>query len=130
MKKSFEDPADLDGFEDLNDEDQEKVKKAYEDGHVAPEDVPESARKPEADEDDEEKPKKKRAPRKKKDDGDDEEEPKPKKARAPRKKKAEVDEDGDEEEKPKRKRAPPKKKAKVCCFPCSCRQTRLIIVSG
>ncbi|EIN08917.1 zf-PARP-domain-containing protein, partial [Punctularia strigosozonata HHB-11173 SS5] len=55
MKKSFEDPADLDGFEDLKEEDQEKVKQAYEDGRVAPEDVPESARKPEADDDDEEK---------------------------------------------------------------------------
>jgi hypothetical protein len=111
MKKNFEDPAELDGYEDLKPEDQEKINKAYEDGHVADEDVPESARKPDADEEDEEKPKKKAAPRKKKTDDDDGEE-KPKKARAPRKKKTE---DDDAEEKPKKKRAPPKKKAKKVC---------------
>jgi hypothetical protein len=71
MKVQFEDPADLDGFEDLNDDDQERIRKAYEDGHVADEDVPESARKPEADvddddEEDDEKPKKKAAAKGKK----------------------------------------------------------------
>ena len=105
MRKQFESAADLDGYDDLKPEDQEKVNKAWEEGHVAEEDIPETAKKPEGDE----------------------EEEKPKKT----KKKAKVsvtplicsigmvcwstfqkdDEDGDEEEKPKK--APPKKKAKV-----------------
>ena len=86
MKKSFESAEELDGYEDLKPEDQEKVNKAWEEGHVADEDVPDSAKKP-----------------------DDDEEEKPKKKRAPVKKKAKKDEDGDEE-KPKKKRAPVKKK--------------------
>jgi hypothetical protein len=79
VKKSFEDVSELDGYEVLNPEDQARVIKAYQEGHVADEDIPESARKP-ADEE-EEKPKK--AGRKKKAD-DDEGEPaeKPKKAKA------------------------------------------------
>ncbi|CDO71198.1 hypothetical protein BN946_scf184845.g69 [Trametes cinnabarina] len=72
MKEKFDEADELDGFEDLNEEDQERIKKAWEEGHVAPEDVPETARKPEGegDEDeDEEKPKKKGG--KKKDEDDD-----------------------------------------------------------
>ena len=70
MKAQFDEADDLDGFEDLNDEDQERIRKAYEVGHVADEDIPESARKPadDADEDDEDgaKPKKKAAAKGKK----------------------------------------------------------------
>ncbi|KAK7039036.1 hypothetical protein VNI00_010428 [Paramarasmius palmivorus] len=61
MKARSSDVSELDGYEDLKPEDQERVKKAYEDGHVAPEDIPESARKPlrEVDgEEEEDKPKK------------------------------------------------------------------------
>ena len=55
IKKSFESAEELDGYEDLKPEDQEKVNKAWEEGHVADEDVPDSAKKP--DDDEEEKPK-------------------------------------------------------------------------
>ena len=72
MKKSFEGADELDGYEDLKPEDKEKVNKAFEEGHVADEDIPESAKKPDGDE--EEKPKKKRAPAKKKAKKDDDEE--------------------------------------------------------
>lgn len=85
MKKSFEEASELDGFEDLRVEDQEKITKAWEDGHVADEDIPDSARKPEGDEGDE-----------------DEEEEKPKKKKAPAKKAAKKDADEDEDEKPKK----------------------------
>lgn len=64
MKNSFPDADDLDGFEDLQAEDQERVRTAYEEGKVADEDIPETARKPadeNGDEEDEEKPKKKKA---------------------------------------------------------------------
>ncbi|OBZ77754.1 PARP-type zinc finger-containing protein C2A9.07c [Grifola frondosa] len=73
MKNSFEEADELDGFDELNEGDQEKVQKAWEEGHVADEDIPETARKSageegEEDEDEEEKPKKKKAGgRKKKD---------------------------------------------------------------
>jgi hypothetical protein len=65
MKKSFPDPEDLDGYEDLNPEDQEKIKTAWEEGHVADEDIPETARKPEGEDEDEEDEKedKKKAPK-------------------------------------------------------------------
>ena len=80
-KKSFEDVEDLDGFEELNEEDQQKLKTAWEAGHVAEEDIPPTAKK----EDGEEEKPKKRATKKKKeaeDDGEgEEEEEKPKKAR-------------------------------------------------
>lgn len=74
MKKQFEAASELDGYEDLKAADQAKVDKAWEEGHVADEDIPASARKPEADgdgdgegdEDGEAKPKKKKAPAKKK----------------------------------------------------------------
>lgn len=68
MKKSFENASELDGYEDLRPNDQEKIDKAWEDGAVADEDIPETARKPEKEgdeEDAEEKPKKKKAPAKK-----------------------------------------------------------------
>ncbi|CAK5264998.1 unnamed protein product, partial [Mycena citricolor] len=66
VKKEHEEASELDGFEDLNEEDQERVTKAWEDGHVADEDIPESARKDGEGEEGEEKPKKKAAPKKKK----------------------------------------------------------------
>lgn len=69
MKKSFNEASELDGYEDMEKEDQERISKAWEEGHVADEDIPETARKPEGDDgeedDDDEKPKKK-APAKKK----------------------------------------------------------------
>ncbi|KAH9943531.1 zf-PARP-domain-containing protein [Amylocystis lapponica] len=76
MKKSFEDPDDLDGFDELSGDDQEKIRKAWEEGHVADEDIPESARKSgneDEEEEDEDKPKAKKAgakASKKKDEGD------------------------------------------------------------
>ncbi|CAL1708643.1 unnamed protein product [Somion occarium] len=54
MKEVFEDPADLDGFDDLKEEDQERVRAAWEAGHVADEDIPDTARKPEGEEGEEE----------------------------------------------------------------------------
>ncbi|OSD02708.1 zf-PARP-domain-containing protein [Trametes coccinea BRFM310] len=70
MKDKLGEVEELDGFEELEEEDQERVKKAWEEGHVAPEDVPETARKPEGEEgDDEEKPKKKAGKKKDEDDG-------------------------------------------------------------
>ena len=53
MKKSLEAVDELDGFEDLNPEDQAKIRKAWQDGHVADEDVPDSARKPEEEDEEE-----------------------------------------------------------------------------
>lgn len=83
MKKSFSSADELDGFDELQPADQEKVRQAWDDGHVADEDIPETARKPEGeDEVDEAKPKKKRAPSKKDDGG---EVVKPKKARTSKK---------------------------------------------
>lgn len=88
MKKAFEDPTELDGYEEIRPEDQAKVIKAWQEGHVSDEDIPESARKPAGDDgeeevEDEEKPKKKRAPAKKKAaDTDGEAAEKPKKVRA------------------------------------------------
>ncbi|BGP53039.1 hypothetical protein JCM8202_004123 [Rhodotorula sphaerocarpa] len=133
LKADFEEPDEVDGFEELTPEDQEKFRKAYAQGHVDDEDIPDSARKePELDEEGNpvESPKKGRGKaaakgkggKKKKDEeaeaeGDDaeEEEVKPKK-KAPAKKraakKAESEEEGEDEEteKPK-KRAPAKKRA-------------------
>lgn len=54
MKKSFDEADELDGFETLNEPDQEKIRKAWTDGHVADEDIPETARKAEGDDDEEE----------------------------------------------------------------------------
>ena len=56
--------SDLDGYSDLRDEDQARIDYAYEHNAINPADVPESAKKPEG-EADEEKPKKKAAPKKK-----------------------------------------------------------------
>ena len=84
VKKSFESAEDLDGFEELKEEDQEKLKTAWEVGHVAEEDIPPTAKKPDgADEDEEEKPKKRASKKKKEvvDEDEEEEEEKPKKAR-------------------------------------------------
>jgi len=84
MKKSFSEADELDGFDELQPEDQDRIRKAWDDGRVADEDVPETARKPEKADDasEEEKPKKKRAPPKKDDAGD---VAKPKKARTSKK---------------------------------------------
>lgn len=83
MKKSFSKADELDGFEELQPADQEKVRQAWNDDHVADEDVPETARKAQGDDEaDEVKPKKKRSSTKKDDAG---EEAKPKKARTSKK---------------------------------------------
>ena len=63
-KKNFEDAADLDGFDELPEEYQERIKKAWEVGHVAEEDIPASARKDAEDGDDAEDGEKKKAPKK------------------------------------------------------------------
>ncbi|KAH7103764.1 Cullin binding-domain-containing protein [Auriculariales sp. MPI-PUGE-AT-0066] len=116
VKKTIDDPTDLDGYDELQPVDQKKIETAWAEGHIADEDIPESARKPEEEGDDDEKPKKKKAPAKKKTEDDDGEE-KPKRKRAPaKKKKVDSDDDDVEEEKPKkapakRKAAPKKKKA-------------------
>lgn len=78
VKAKYGEASEVDGFEDLRPEDQDRIIKALEAGKVAEEDIPDSAKKAE---DDEEEPKKaKRAPKKKAEDGETEE--KPKKARA------------------------------------------------
>jgi len=81
MKQSFEDADELDGFDDLKDKDKERIRKAWEEGKVADEDIPESARGGGDEVDEEDKPKKKKAPAKKKakKDGGEEDKP-PKKA--------------------------------------------------
>lgn len=61
MKKNFDSATELDGFDELPAEDQAKVEKAWEEGHVADEDIPDSARKPEDEEDGEDEGKKKKA---------------------------------------------------------------------
>ncbi|KAJ4472127.1 hypothetical protein J3R30DRAFT_1037186 [Lentinula aciculospora] len=135
VKDEHPDASDVDGFEELRPEDQEKVIKAWEVGKVADEDIPETARKADGDGDEEEdeKPKKKaRAPKKK---ADDDGEEKPKKPRAAKTKKVEDDGEGDgdnepkkparkprakkaaeDDDKPKAKKAAPKKRStkKVC----------------
>ena len=84
LKKSFSNADELDGFDELQPADQDRIRRAWDDGRIPDEDVPETARKPEKADDatDEEKPKKKRAPPKKDDEGD---VPKPKKARTSKK---------------------------------------------
>ncbi|KZT34554.1 zf-PARP-domain-containing protein, partial [Sistotremastrum suecicum HHB10207 ss-3] len=86
MKKELTEAEDLDGFDDITPENQEKIRKAWEEGHVADEDIPDSARKPPKDAEggDDEKPKKraaaKKQPIKEVDSGaDDDEDEKPKK---------------------------------------------------
>lgn len=103
MKAKFSNAEDLDGFEDLKEEDQERVRRAWEEGRVADEDIPETARKP-ADAEDDEKPKRKRAPAKKKDEAEDEEKPKRKRATKSKKTDEEAEDEAeaeDVEEKPK-----------------------------
>lgn len=96
MKKSFDEPSELDGYDELRPEDQAKIVKAWQEGKVDPADIPESARKPAAagdeGEEDGEKPKKKPAAK-----------------RAPKKKAEDEEEGGEAVEKPKKSRA----KAKV-----------------
>ncbi|EPS95078.1 hypothetical protein FOMPIDRAFT_1038644 [Fomitopsis schrenkii] len=76
MKNSFDEADELDGFEDLNDDDQEKIRKAWGEGKVADEDIPDTARKADGEDDEEEeeeKPKAKKGGKKKADaekDGD------------------------------------------------------------
>jgi hypothetical protein len=117
MKSQFESADELDGFDDLKDEDKERLRKAWEEGKVADEDIPETARKApgEEAEEEEEKPKK-RAPAKAKKDAAGEDGEKPKRKRAPAKaKKAEDEGDEDAEDKPKK--APARKpRAKVQYF--------------
>ena len=60
MKKNFSEASELDGYEELKPEDQAKVDKAWEDGEVADEDIPPSARKEKNDDSEEEKAPKKR----------------------------------------------------------------------
>ncbi|KAG9313002.1 hypothetical protein JVU11DRAFT_6440 [Chiua virens] len=114
MKAKFSDPDDLDGFEDLNKEDQDRVRHAWEEGHVADEDIPPTARKPvdtANGEDDVEKPKKKRAPAKKKAEAEGDEEEKPKKKRATKPKK--IDEDAEDEDTEEVIKAAPVKKSRA-----------------
>lgn len=75
-KKQFEEASELDGYEELTPQDQAKITLAWVDGEVADADIPDSARKPEAEEDAE----------------------KPKKAPAKKAAKKAVDEDGKDEE--------------------------------
>lgn len=136
LKKSFSEADELDGFDELQPADQDRIRKAWDEGRVPDEDVPETARKPEKADDanDEEKPKKKRAPPKKDDEGG---AAKPKKARTSKKVcrrcpcftfsvlipltiSQKSDEDGeaadDDEEKEKPKKAPaskPRSKANI-----------------
>jgi hypothetical protein len=113
MKVQFSSADELDGFEDLNDEDKDRVRHAFDEGKVADEDIPETARKAGGDdeaEEGEEKPKKKRAPPKKKAEADADDEEKPKRKRVTKAKKAD-ETDGDEA---KPKKAPARKsRAKV-----------------
>jgi hypothetical protein len=86
VKSSAENPSDLDGYDSLEPEDKEKVNKAWEEGKVAEEDIPESAKKPQGDDeeaDDDKKTKGKKAGAKKAaaPDGED----KPKRARSSKK---------------------------------------------
>ncbi|EDR04643.1 uncharacterized protein LACBIDRAFT_304351 [Laccaria bicolor S238N-H82] len=54
MRGYFGEPSELGGYEDLKPEDQAKVVKAWQEGKIDPADVPESARKPAAAEDEDE----------------------------------------------------------------------------
>jgi len=71
VKEIHPEASDLDGYEDIGDENQAKLVKAWQEGHVDEEDIPESARKKPADGEDAEgegsgkKPTRKRAPPKK-----------------------------------------------------------------
>ncbi|KAF9218969.1 zf-PARP-domain-containing protein, partial [Gyrodon lividus] len=54
MKGQFPSADELDGFEDLKDEDKDRVQRAFDEGKVADDDIPESARKADGDDDAEE----------------------------------------------------------------------------
>lgn len=54
MQKFFGEPSESDGYGDLKPEDQAEVVKAWQEGKIDPADVPESARKPAAAEDEDE----------------------------------------------------------------------------
>ncbi|TYJ52884.1 hypothetical protein B9479_006519 [Cryptococcus floricola] len=136
-KEDFSEAEELDGYEDLSEDLQQKaslcVKDAWAEGHVRPEDVPESAKVEKVEEgaeDAEAEPKAKKPAAKKggkkakKDegeDGEDAEKAAPKKRKAPVKKSKkeepndeDVEDDAEEEEVPKKKRkAPAKKSAKA-----------------
>lgn len=126
IKTDFDQADEVDGFEDLTPEDQEKFRKAFAEGHVAEEDIPETARKePELDEDGNpiESPKKGRGKGKKAKDADengDADEKKPKKKAAPKKKaskakdesEVESEEEVEEEKKSKKKATTKKRSAK------------------
>ncbi|KAI6006690.1 hypothetical protein F5J12DRAFT_832361 [Pisolithus orientalis] len=86
MKERLDgDVEELDGFDELRDEDKDRLRRAFEEGKVADADVPPSAGKPAAGDTTEgEKPKKKRAPAKKKTEAEEGDEEKPKKAPARR----------------------------------------------
>jgi len=102
--------SELDGYDDLKAEDKDKLSKAWEDGHVADEDIPESAKKPVGEDGEVEKPQRKKAAAKTDGEGGE----KPKKARATKAKKADDDDEGDDdEEKPKKKAPTRKPRAKV-----------------
>ncbi|KAF8316801.1 zf-PARP-domain-containing protein [Clavulina sp. PMI_390] len=47
VKEMISEAADLDGYDDIGEENQAKIDKAWEEGHVADEDIPPTARKPE-----------------------------------------------------------------------------------
>ena len=79
VKKTLENAEDLDGFEELKEGDQDKLKAAWEAGHVADEDIPPTAKK--LDDDGEEEKPKTRASKKKKETDNEEEEEKPKRSR-------------------------------------------------
>ncbi|SGY33748.1 BQ5605_C002g01539 [Microbotryum silenes-dioicae] len=111
VKNKIDKAEDIDGFEDLREEDQERVKKAYETGHIAPEDIPESAKA--KGEEGDESPADEGRPAKEGHSSPNKRAPAPK-AKSKSKKAQAEDEEELEEEKPKKKKtaAPAKKRAK------------------
>lgn len=59
MHKQFESASELDGYDELKPEDQAKVDKAWEEGKVADEDIPATARREEGEEEKAERTRKK-----------------------------------------------------------------------
>ncbi|KAG8753133.1 hypothetical protein FRC14_006381 [Serendipita sp. 396] len=99
MKQAYSSAEDVEGFDTLTADDQQKFKTAWEKGHVEADDVPATAVAGAEDEEELAPSKKKPGrPRKKQktDDDDEDDRPKPKKKAAPRrKKKADSDEDAE-----------------------------------